>query len=94
MAEQVPGAMLMVEVSYATATDQRLISLSVAGGTTLEQAARSAFPDLDLSQYRVGIFGKLKTVDTLLRDHDRIEIYRPLLADPKESRRRRANKKS
>ena len=94
MAEQVPGAMLMVDVCYATATDQRLISLSVAGGTTLEQAASSAFPDLDLSQYRVGIFGKLKTVDTLLRDHDRIEIYRPLLADPKESRRRRANKKS
>lgn len=94
MDNQTAGAVVMVEVCYANATDQRLISLSVAEGTTLEQAARTAFPDLDLSQYRVGIFGKLKTLDAVLRDHDRVEIYRPLLADPKESRRRRAAKKS
>ena len=49
-------------------------------------------PDLDMTQYKVGIFGKLKTLDTVLHEHDRIEIYRPLLADPKESRRSRAKR--
>jgi putative ubiquitin-RnfH superfamily antitoxin RatB of RatAB toxin-antitoxin module len=48
------------------------------------------FPDLDLSAYKLGIFGKLTKADTVLRDKDRIEIYRPLIADPKEVRRRRA----
>lgn len=84
---------LQVAVCYATATDQRLVSLTVSQGTTLEQAAHIAFPDLDILQHRVGIFGKLKTPDTVLREHDRVEIYRPLLADPKESRRLRADKK-
>ena len=93
MDNQAAALMLKVEVCYATPTDQRLVSLSVVEGTTLEQAARAAFPDLDLVQHRVGIFGKLKTLDTVLRDHDRVEVYRPLLADPKESRRRRAGKK-
>ena len=93
MDNQTTAAMLTVAVCYATPTDQRLVELSVADGTTLEQAARSAFPDLDVVQLRVGIFGKLKTGDAVLRDHDRVEIYRPLLADPKESRRRRADKK-
>lgn len=84
---------LSIEVCYASPTDQHLVSVTVPAGTTLVEAARSAFPALDLSQHRVGIFGKLKTLDTVLRDHDRVEIYRPLLADPKESRRRRAGKK-
>lgn len=94
MDNQTPATMLMVQVCYATVTDQRLISLSVTDGTTLEQAVRRALPDIDLHQHRVGIFGRLKTPETLLRDHDRVEIYRPLLADPKESRRRRAHKKN
>lgn len=93
MADHAAAVLLMVEVCYATATEQRLVSMSVADGTTLEQAARAAFPDLDLTQHRAGIFGKLKPADTALRDHDRVEIYRPLMADPKESRRRRADKK-
>jgi putative ubiquitin-RnfH superfamily antitoxin RatB of RatAB toxin-antitoxin module len=93
MDNQTAAATLTVVVCFATPTDQRLVTLPVADGTTLEQAARAAFPDLDVMQYRVGIFGKLKTLDTVLRDHDRVEIYRPLLADPKESRRRRAGKK-
>ena len=84
---------LSVAVCYASANDQHLVNLTVPAGTTLVQAAHSAFPDLDLSLHRVGIFGKLKTPDTVLREHDRVEIYRPLLADPKESRRRRASKK-
>ena len=84
-----PGV-LPVSVCFATSIEQHLISLQVLAGTTLEQAARSALPQLDLSQFRVGVFGKLKTLDTVLRAHDRVELYRPLLADPKESRRRRA----
>lgn len=84
------ASMLSVSVCFATSTDQHLVSLQVPAGTTLEQAARSAFPQLDLPQFRVGIFGKLKTLDTVLREHDRVELYRPLQADPKESRRRRA----
>jgi len=51
-------------------------------------------PEIDLALCRVGIYGKLKTLDTVLRDRDRVEIYRPLIADPKESRRKRAEKRS
>ena len=93
MADQTAVPTLLVAVCYATVTDQKLVSLTVPQGTTLEQAACTAFPDLDIPQHRVGIFGKLKTLDTVLRNHDRVEIYRPLLADPKESRRLRADKK-
>jgi hypothetical protein len=50
-------------------------------------------PEIDLAVCRVGIYGKLKSMDTMLRDRDRVEIYRPLIADPKESRRKRAAKK-
>ncbi|WP_420871035.1 RnfH family protein [Herbaspirillum rubrisubalbicans] len=46
--------------------------------------------DIDLSVCKVGIFGKVKTLETPVRERDRIEIYRPLIADPKQSRRRRA----
>lgn len=86
--------MLSIEVCYASVTDQQLVSLTVPAGTTLIEAAQRAFPTIELSQHRVGIFGKLKTPETVLREHDRVEIYRPLLADPKESRRRRAGKKN
>ena len=51
------------------------------------------FPEIDLSNSKLGIFGKIAKPDTLLRDRDRVEIYRPLIADPKESRRKRAAKK-
>ena len=48
------------------------------------------YPEIDLAANKLGIFGKLAKADTVLRDRDRIEIYRPLIADPKEVRRRRA----
>ena len=47
-------------------------------------------PEIDLSCSKVGIYGKLKTLETIVRDHDRVEIYRPLIADPKDARRSRA----
>lgn len=94
MVEPSPGRMLAVQVCHGSSSAQHLVSLSVADGTTLAQAVQTAFPNLDVAQHRVGIFGKLKTMDTVLRNHDRVEIYRPLQADPKESRRLRAVKKS
>jgi putative ubiquitin-RnfH superfamily antitoxin RatB of RatAB toxin-antitoxin module len=53
----------------------------------------ASFPEINLVTQPVGIYGKKKTLDTQLAERDRIEIYRPLLADPKDSRRKRAAKK-
>jgi putative ubiquitin-RnfH superfamily antitoxin RatB of RatAB toxin-antitoxin module len=76
-----------------------VIDLDIEVGCTLEQAiAKSSllaqFPEIDLTQNKIGIYGKLKPLDTVARDGDRIEIYRPLQADPMESRRRRAQHKT
>lgn len=84
-----------VEVAYATPRCQEVVELPVHPGTTIEQAIRASgmlerFPEIDLSQHRVGIFGELADLHDPVHDGDRIEIYRPLLADPKEVRRRRA----
>ncbi|MBV8622247.1 MAG: RnfH family protein [Herbaspirillum sp.] len=86
---------LQVQICYAAPNLQILRDLEVAPGCTIQQAiiasglAREQ-PDIDLSVCKVGIFGKVKPLETVLRDRDRIEIYRPLIADPKQSRRRRA----
>jgi uncharacterized protein len=87
-----------IQVCFAKPDKQILRDLTVPEGTTLLEAIhRSSMlrdePELDLSACQVGIYGKLRMPDTLLRDRDRIEIYRPLIADPKESRRKRAEKK-
>lgn len=87
-----------VEVVYALPEEQVLITLDVDQGTTVEQAVKLSgilekFPDIDLTKNKVGIFGKATKSDQELRDKDRVEIYRPLIADPKESRRKRAEKK-
>lgn len=97
MADEAPG-MLEVVVCYATARDEFLHPMRVAPGTTIGQAIEGsgvllAFPDINLVTQPVGIFAKKKTLETVLRDRDRIEIYRPLVADPKDSRRKRAAKK-
>ena len=86
---------LTVQVCYALLEQRFLEEFHVQPGTTIAKAIDASgvlkhFPLIDLSQQRVGIFGKLKTMDTVLREGDRIEIYRPLQADPKETRRRRA----
>lgn len=87
-----------VQVCYAKPELQIMRDLPVPSGTTVEDAIRksgvlSDAPEIDLTACRVGIWGKPKALDTVLRDHDRVEIYRPLIADPKESRRKRAEKK-
>jgi putative ubiquitin-RnfH superfamily antitoxin RatB of RatAB toxin-antitoxin module len=88
-----------VEVVYAAVDRQVLLSVTVPAGTTvrtalLKSGVAEAFPELDLADCPVGIFGKV-VVDPdkrLVQAWDRIEIYRPLLADPKEVRRLRAVK--
>lgn len=84
-----------VQVCYALPGKQFLRELKVGAGTTLQAAIEQSgllrdAPEIDLAVFRVGVYGKLKSVDSSVREHDRIEIYRPLIADPKESRRRRA----
>lgn len=84
-----------VEVAYARPDTQLILELRVPEGTTLEQAVRESgmlerFPEIDLARNQVGIFGKLNKSDTVLRNGDRVEIYRQLIADPKEVRKQRA----
>jgi len=88
---------MQVEVAYATPQEQRILTLEVPVGSTLEQALglsgiEEHFPDIDLANSRFGIFGKLAGADASLRPGDRVEVYRPLLADPKEARKKRAAK--
>ena len=87
---------ISVELIYATAEQQDLHLLEVEQGTTVEQLIELSgilekYPEIDLKKAnKVGIFGKLTKIDTVLREKDRVEIYRPLIADPKEVRRKRA----
>ena len=84
-----------VQVVYALASKQAIVSLSLPEGATVKQAVESSgllakYPEIDLAKNKVGVFAKLSKLDTPLRDHDRVEIYRPLIADPKEVRKQRA----
>ena len=86
--------MLNIEIVYGLPDKQVLKTMQVVEGTTIRQAAlqsglENEFPDLDLYSAKLGIFGKIAKDDTVLRDKDRIEVYRPLLIDPKEARRQR-----
>ncbi len=89
------SAEIKVEVCYALPDKQLLLTVSLPSGATVSQAieksaVQSKFPEIDLTTHKVGIFGKLVKLDTPVRDKDRVEIYRPLIADPKEVRRKRA----
>ncbi len=86
---------MIVEVAYALPDKQSLVSLEVEKGTTLKEAIEASgildsFEQIDLNKDRVGIFSKFATLDTVLREKDRVEIYRPLIADPKKVRKERA----
>lgn len=88
-------APLNVEVLYALREQQPLMLVRLAEGATVEDAIRSsgvleAFPEIDLAKNKVGIFSKPVKLDDPVRNQDRVEIYRPLIADPKEVRRKRA----
>jgi putative ubiquitin-RnfH superfamily antitoxin RatB of RatAB toxin-antitoxin module len=89
---------LQVYVVYAKPGLEFIHPMHVAPGTTIGAAIEASgvlasFPDINLASQPVGIYGKKKTLDTVLRERDRIEIYRPLVADPKEARRKRAVKR-
>ncbi|MBI3221819.1 MAG: RnfH family protein [Nitrosomonadales bacterium] len=86
---------ITIEVVYALPDEQTLLKQTVPAGTTIAEAIQRSgviarHPEIDLGVNKLGIFGKLSKPDTVLRDKDRIEIYRPLIADPKEVRRKRA----
>lgn len=86
---------IQIEVAYATPERQQIIPLRVRKGTSVadciaqSQIARY-FPEIDLNEQKVGIWSKAVKLDHEPRDGDRIEIYRPLIADPKAIRRKRA----
>ncbi len=90
--------MITVEVAYALPDKQMIIPVKVVKGATMLQAVeRSAivehFPDIDMANLKLGLFGKaVRSTDQELLPGDRVEIYRPLLIDPKEARKNRAAK--
>ncbi|WP_019882035.1 MULTISPECIES: RnfH family protein [unclassified Methylophilus] len=91
--------MMTVEVAYALPQTQTIIALTVSPGTTaLEAVIQSGiaqqYPDISLDHLVLGIFGKKTEHGTILKAMDRVEIYRPLLANPKEARRLRAAAKN
>jgi putative ubiquitin-RnfH superfamily antitoxin RatB of RatAB toxin-antitoxin module len=86
---------LKVVVAYVGPTDQVVKALEVSPGTTVRAAIEQSgvlarCPEVDLAVNQVGIFGKATKLDQVLADGDRVEIYRPLIADPKDARKRRA----
>jgi putative ubiquitin-RnfH superfamily antitoxin RatB of RatAB toxin-antitoxin module len=88
---------MRIEVVYALAQKQELVVLDLPTGSTVQDAVQASGLSQRLSPAefgRVGVWGRRVTAETRLRDRDRVEIYRPLIADPKEVRRKRAAKPS
>ena len=91
----IESEMIHVEVVYALPSEQRVVSLVVNKSATVEEIIRQSgileiYPEVDLAKNKVGVYSRNVRLDATVRDRDRIEIYRPLLADPKEIRRKRA----
>lgn len=88
---------IRVEVVYALPQRQELVQVSLPEGATVRQAIEASgllqkYPDIELDgRNKLGIFAKLTKADATLRDRDRVEIYRPLIADPKAVRKKRAD---
>lgn len=88
---------IRVEVVYALRERQVLIALEMEAGSTVRQAVERSgilerFPRIELARDGVGVFGKIADLDAPVRDGDRVEIYRPLVADPKDARREKAKR--
>lgn len=88
---------IKVEVCYALPEKQTLLSLEVDFADSIESIIRQSgilelYPEIDLAENKVGVFSKLAKLSDTLHEGDRIEIYRPLIADPKEVRKQRAQK--
>jgi putative ubiquitin-RnfH superfamily antitoxin RatB of RatAB toxin-antitoxin module len=92
MAEQIN-----VEVVYALPRRQSLLSVNIPAGSTVRQAIErsgilASYAEIDLAINKVGIWSRTAKLDEVLVAGDRVEIYRPLIADPKDMRKRRAEK--
>lgn len=88
-------AKINIEVAYALPDKQKIIALQVEAGASIEDAISASgilnlFPEIDLSRQKVGVFSKPRRLSDLVLAGDRIEIYRPLIIDPKEVRRKRS----
>jgi uncharacterized protein len=86
---------MIFEVAYGRMDEQALLKVESDTALTAQQVIERSgmlgrFPEIDLQSNKIGIFGKAAKLDTLLTDGDRVEIYRPLIADPKEARKKRA----
>jgi putative ubiquitin-RnfH superfamily antitoxin RatB of RatAB toxin-antitoxin module len=86
---------IQIEVVYALPERQDVVPLKMPLSCTLQQAIEASgllqkYPEIDLAKGKFGIYSKLARLDTALREQDRVEIYRPLIADPKEVRKQRA----
>lgn len=86
-----------VSIAYASPEKQKTIVLDVPRGTTAIEAIKLAkiltdFPELAINNLQIGIYNQKVSPDTALQENDRVEIYRPLLIDPKEKRRLKAKK--
>ena len=89
--------LMIVEVAYAKPEKQIILNATLPEGATVEEAIIKSgildrFSEIDLSQIKVGIFSSACKLNQVLKEFDRVEIYRPLLHDPKESRRSKAAK--
>ena len=89
--------MIDIEVAYGLPHKQVLLSLPVPAGSTIEESIKLSgivahFPEIVPGEAKVGIFSRPEKLDTIIKEGDRIEIYRPLIADPKEMRKLRAAK--
>jgi|LauGreDrversion4_2_1035121.scaffolds.fasta_scaffold31351_3 putative ubiquitin-RnfH superfamily antitoxin RatB of RatAB toxin-antitoxin module len=99
MANELNTSTIQVQVCYALADKVYLQDVSITATGVIQDAIVASgvlqqYPEIELATARVGIFGKLKALDSLLQQGDRVEIYRPLQAEPMESRRRRAAHKT
>ncbi|MDA1108166.1 MAG: RnfH family protein [Proteobacteria bacterium] len=95
VAPKMAASRIKVEVAYARPDVQVIIPVEVAAGATLEDAIRVSaiierFPEIDMATNRVAVFGKLSKLDHALRAGDRVEILRPLITDPRQARKWRA----
>src|SRR5438105_3621925 len=85
---------IKIEVCYATPTQQKIFVAEVDSESTIETAIKQSgilefFPEINLATQKVGIFSQIKKLTDIVQENNRIEIYRPLLIDPKEARRKR-----
>ena len=88
---------ITVEVIYALPNEQKLLSLQVKKGSNVADAIKESkiineYPEIDINKNKIGIFSRIVDLKHILRHKDRIEIYRPLIADPKKMRRDKLKK--